>query len=91
MKLHRAYDPKQVGHPCKIKVRLPGYMLNVNTPDDQGLHLIETTVGRALLSELLPSGLPFSYVNKTMNKKAISNLINMCYRQSRLKRNGYFC
>ncbi|MFA6036952.1 MAG: DNA-directed RNA polymerase subunit beta' [Legionellales bacterium] len=88
--LHRAYTTKQVGIQSKIKVRLPGYMLNADTPDDKTLHLIETTVGRALLSELLPLGLPFSYVNRTMNKKAISNIINMCYRKVGLKETAVF-
>jgi len=88
--LHRAYITKTVGIQSKIKVRLPGYMLDADTPDDKGLHLVETTVGRALLSELLPRGLVFSYVNKTMNKKAISNMINMCYRKVGLKESAMF-
>ncbi|MGA2655615.1 MAG: DNA-directed RNA polymerase subunit beta', partial [Gammaproteobacteria bacterium] len=88
--LHRAYSTKQVGIQSKIKVRLPGYMLNADTPDDQSLHLVETTVGRALLSELLPRGLVFAYVDKTMTKKAISNLINMCYRKVGLKESAIF-
>ncbi len=38
-----------------------------------------------MLSEVLPKGLPFDLVNCTMNKKAISNMINVCYRQVGLK------
>ena len=34
--------------------------------------LVETTVGRALLSEILPKGLPFSNINKALKKKEIS-------------------
>ncbi|PIE82701.1 MAG: DNA-directed RNA polymerase subunit beta' [Candidatus Contendobacter odensis] len=46
---------------------------------------LKTTVGRALLSEILPAGLPFALINKTLNKKAISRLINTCYRDLGLK------
>ena len=43
----------------------------------QAVHgLVETTVGRALLSEIIPEGLTFDLVNRDMSKKAISNLIN---------------
>ena len=35
----------------------------------------DTTVGRALLLELLPQGLPFSMINQAMTKKVISNII----------------
>ncbi len=46
---------------------------------------VETTVGRALLSRILPEGMPFDLVNQTMNKKSISRLINQCYRNQGLK------
>ena len=42
----------------------------------------ETTVGRALLSEILPPGLPFSVLNKTLKKKEIAKLINMPLRSA---------
>jgi DNA-directed RNA polymerase subunit beta' len=51
---------------------------------------MDTTVGRALLSEVMPKGLPFSLVNMTMNKKGISGLINACYRQVGLKETVVF-
>jgi DNA-directed RNA polymerase subunit beta' len=51
---------------------------------------IETTVGRALLSEVLPPELPFQLVNRTLNKKAISGLINACYRRVGLKQTVIF-
>lgn len=47
--------------------------------------LIDTTVGRILLAEILPTKLDFSIVNKTMNKKLIAEAINICYRQAGLK------
>ena len=45
----------------------------------------ETTVGRALLSEILPKGLPFSELNRTLKKKEISRLINQSFRRCGLR------
>jgi DNA-directed RNA polymerase subunit beta' len=52
--------------------------------------LVETTVGRALLSSVLPDGLSFEHVNRAMTKKAISNVINACYRALGLKKTVVF-
>ena len=52
--------------------------------------LCDTTVGRALLSEIMPRGLSFDLVNRLMNKKAISSLINACYRRVGLKETVVF-
>ncbi|MEI2421455.1 hypothetical protein V6O07_14370, partial [Arthrospira platensis SPKY2] len=51
---------------------------------------VDTTVGRALLSEILPEGLPFDLINRDMNKKAISAVINECYRRLGLKETVVF-
>ncbi|MDS4026378.1 MAG: DNA-directed RNA polymerase subunit beta' [Candidatus Contendobacter sp.] len=48
-------------------------------------YLVRTTVGRALLSEILPQGLPFALINQVLTKKAVSRLINECYRRLGLK------
>src|SRR5690606_33965322 len=42
-------------------------------------------VGRAILSLILPKGLPFETINQAMGKKAISRLLNVCYRTLGLK------
>src|SRR5262249_11255628 len=47
--------------------------------------LVDTTVGRVLISEVLPKGVPFETVNKTLDKKALSALIDVCYRTHRNK------
>ena len=52
--------------------------------------VVETTIGRALLSEILPEGLPFDRVNRDMTKKAISEVINSCYRRVGLKKTVVF-
>ena len=46
---------------------------------------VRTTVGRALLSEILPQGLPFTLINQVLTKKTVSRLINECYRRLGLK------
>ena len=88
--VHRAYDNRMVELHAKIKVRI-----TENVLDDAGqMHTetkrVDTTVGRALLFEILPAGLPFALVNRDMSKKAISGLINACYRRVGLKETVIF-
>jgi len=83
--VHRAYQNGAVHLHAKIQVRIPDSESAVG-----GLRRVETTVGRALLSEILPKGMPFSVVNQTMTKKVISSLINTCYRQVGLKETVIF-
>jgi len=84
--VHRAFESGAVHLHAKIRVRIESYRFGeeVQVPG-KAFHLAETTVGRALLSEILPKGLPFSLVNQVMNKKVISSLINTCYRRMGLK------
>ena len=49
-----------------------------------------TTAGRALLSEILPKGLPFSLIDKSLKKKDISKLINAAFRRCGLKETVVF-
>ena len=80
--VHRAHQSGSVDIHAKVRVRV-----DVLDKDSGKLErkLVETTVGRALLSEILPKGLPFEMVNKTLTKKEISRLINSCYRRLGLK------
>ena len=50
-----------------------------------------TTVGRALLFEIVPDGLPFELVNQPMKKKAISRLLNDCLPPLWSERHRYLC
>ncbi len=52
--------------------------------------IVETTVGRALLSEILPKGLPFVNINKSLKKKEISKLINVSFRKCGLNETVIF-
>jgi DNA-directed RNA polymerase subunit beta' len=62
-----AYDAREVDLHARIKVRMDGA-------------LVETTVGRVLVKEVLPEEIPFSLINKVMKKSELANLVDYCYR-----------
>ena len=86
----RAHANKAVHIQSKIRVRIEETMPDENGEMQTVRKLVETTVGRAMLSELLPDGLSFDLVNRDMTKKNISNLINTSYRLSGLKETVIF-
>ncbi|GKT08346.1 DNA-directed RNA polymerase subunit beta' [Desulforhabdus sp. TSK] len=67
-----AYDAGEADLHARIFVRMGG-------------ERVQTTVGRVILSEILPDGFPFSAVNRVMNKKVLAQLIDMCYRTAGVK------
>ncbi|BBE50049.1 DNA-directed RNA polymerase subunit beta' [Ferriphaselus amnicola] len=79
--MSRAYDAKQVELQAKVTVRIKELYTDENNAVQEKLTRYETTVGRALLSEVLPANLPFSSINKSMKKKEISRLINASFRR----------
>ncbi len=81
----RALENGQVEITAKIAVRLPEYSKGADGEWVSTTKLVDTTVGRALLSEILPKGLPFSNLNKALKKKEISKLINVSFRKCGLK------
>lgn len=84
--VHRAYANHVVDLHAKIRARVKEYVkTGVEGQFEEKIRFVETTVGRAILSELLPKGLSFDLVNTTMNKKSLSNLIDAAYRQVGLK------
>src|SRR3954463_12579410 len=87
----RALDTGAVELTAKIAVRLTEW----EKDKDNGqwvptTKLFDTTAGRALLSEILPKGLPFSVLNKALKKKEISKLINISFRKCGLKETVVF-
>ncbi|MCA0914733.1 MULTISPECIES: DNA-directed RNA polymerase subunit beta' [Marinobacter] len=82
---HRAYGAGQVDLQAKVKVRVKEVAVDEEGTRTESFRIVDTTVGRALLYDIVPDGLPFEIVNKPMVKKAISNLINTCYRDAGLK------
>jgi DNA-directed RNA polymerase subunit beta' len=83
--VHRAYETKQVELHAKVRARIKEFLRDGEHGFKENIRLVETTVGRALLSELLPKGLSFDTVNRAMTKKSISGIINACYREVGLK------
>src|SRR5262245_23032792 len=83
--VHRAYESGVVELHSKIRVRIREKVGGIPTSK-----LTNTTVGRSLLSEILPAGMPFEQINRAMNKRAISATINLCYRQLGLKETVVF-
>jgi DNA-directed RNA polymerase subunit beta' len=83
--VHRAYDNRVVELHAKVKLRIRETVIAEDRTRSQSSAIVETTVGRALLAEILPEGLPFAMVNTELNKKAISKLINASYRLLGLK------
>jgi DNA-directed RNA polymerase subunit beta' len=83
--VHRAYESGAVSLHAKISVRIDITEIDENGEPQEVRRRVETTVGRALLSRILPEGMPFELVNQPMSKKAISRLINSSYRNQGLK------
>ncbi len=83
--VHRAFESGVVDLHARIRVRV-----RETGEDGERRSLVETTVGRSLLYDLVPTGIPFEEVNQVMNKRAVSNLIDTCYRQVGLKETVVF-
>ncbi|MGN6654688.1 MAG: DNA-directed RNA polymerase subunit beta', partial [Rhodanobacter sp.] len=86
----RAYDNRAAELHAKVKVRLKLVHLAEDGTRTSETKLVETTVGRALLAEILPEGLPFELANTELTKKNISRLINSSYRLLGLKETVVF-
>ena len=81
----RAYDNRVVQLHAKVKVRITETVIAEDGTRSQKTSVVDTTVGRALLREILPEGLPYALANTELTKKNISRLINSCYRMLGLK------
>ena len=68
----RAYESRVIELNAKITVRIKEYDVDADGERREKITRYETTVGRALLSEILPAGLPFPLINKVLKKKEIS-------------------
>ena len=89
--LERAMAAGAVAIHAKIKVRITEHLREDEDSDlEERSTVYETTAGRALLSRILPKGMPFDAINQTMKKKTISDTINMCYRNVGLKETVIF-
>ena len=83
--VQRAYGSGQVDLQAKVKVRIHETLMNLGEETVERTRIVDTTVGRALLWDIVPAGLSFDLINQPMVKKAISRMINQCYRAVGLK------
>jgi DNA-directed RNA polymerase subunit beta' len=86
----RAYDSGKVEIHAKVSVRIREHEVSEDGEKTSKVTRYETTVGRALLSEILPPGLPFEFINKALKKKEISRLINAAFRRCGLRETVIF-
>ncbi len=86
--ISRAYEARKVGLQARIKLRIESR----SSEEGKGASkLIDTTVGRSLVYQIMPKDIDFDQINKTMGNKDISKLINLCYRSVGLKDTVIFC
>jgi len=88
--LTRAYESGKVELHALITARIREYDLSETGEKIEKTTRYQTTVGRALLSEILPPGLPFALINKALKKKEISKLINASFRRCGLRETVIF-
>jgi DNA-directed RNA polymerase subunit beta' len=88
--VHRAYDSRQVDLHARVWVRVKEVDVAEDGERSEKITRYETTVGRSLLSEILPAGLPFELLNKPLKKKEISRLINAAFRRCGLRETVIF-
>jgi len=88
--VQRAYETGNVHLQARIKVRIKDVYNNEEGERISETSVVDTTVGRVLLFNIVPEGLPFSMVNQKMAKKPISQILNACYRDVGLKETVIF-
>jgi DNA-directed RNA polymerase subunit beta' len=81
----RGVDSRQVDLHAKISVRIREFEADSDGQWQEKITRYDTTAGRALLSEILPKGLPFKAIDKALKKKEISKLIDESFRRCGLK------
>jgi len=83
--VHRAFIGGHVHLQARVKVRIHEVEKTDEGETIERAFVADTTVGRALLWEIVPAGIAFAMVNQNMAKKAISRILNQCYRMVGLK------
>ncbi|MBU3670483.1 MAG: DNA-directed RNA polymerase subunit beta' [Polynucleobacter sp.] len=91
----RAYEAGQVELASRVAVRITEYeIVDKKAEGDarfaQKTKIYQTSVGRAILSEILPKGMSFEEINKPLKKKEISRLINTSFRKCGLRETVIF-
>ena len=81
----KAYRSGNAELHARVKVRISETISSEDGDAVEQVSIVETTVGRAILSLILPKGMPFELINQALGKKQISGLLNECYRRLGLK------
>jgi len=88
--VYRAYRAGKVGLQAKVKVRVRETIKNDDGEFVTSTEVKDTTIGRALLYEIVPNGLAYDHINRPLGNKDMSGLINVCYRAVGLKETVIF-
>ena len=86
----KAYRTKTAELHARVKVRITETVVDEDGNSTTNTAMRETTIGRAMLWQIVPKGLPFEIVNQKLGKKQISTLLNECYRKLGLKETVIF-
>ena len=91
----RAYEAGQVELASRVAVRITEHeIIDKKAEGDarfaERTVIYQTSVGRAILSEILPKGMTFEEINKPLKKKEISRLINTSFRKCGLRETVIF-
>nr|WP_202599231.1 MULTISPECIES: DNA-directed RNA polymerase subunit beta' [unclassified Vibrio] len=81
----KAYRTKSAELHARVKVRITETVVDEDGHSTTETKMVDTTIGRAMLWQIVPKGLPYSIVNQKLGKKQISNLLNEAYRKLGLK------
>ena len=81
----KAYRTKTAELHARVKVRITETVKDEDGNSTTETKMVDTTIGRAMLWQIVPAGLPYSIVNQKLGKKQISNLLNEAYRKLGLK------
>jgi DNA-directed RNA polymerase subunit beta' len=70
---------------ARVKVRITEHVKNAEGEFEPVTTLRDTTIGRAILWQVCPVGMPYDVIDQPLGKKPISKLINHAYRNLGLK------
>jgi len=76
----RAYELGHVALHSRVSVRVREVVQHPDGSRTEGMPVVRTTVGRALLYRVVPEGLPFEVINKNLGKKGLAKVLDICYR-----------
>ncbi len=83
--VRRCYEIGAVSLHADIRVKIVEWEKDKNAELRENTKFYDTTVGRSLLSEILPAGMSFTLFNRVLNKRSISEIVNESYRNIGLK------